>query len=470
MICNGMSLVSGPHSVVEWRVHSYCMEGLMSERFFSGVAVAAPEIFIPSNRCDLSRWPVIACDQYTSDPAYWEETERIVGDAPSSLRIILPEVTLETQSADELTSRIHAINENLLSYSTDGTLEALPAGFILLNRSTSLHPSRHGLVLAVDLEEYDFSPGSQSRIRATEGTVLSRIPPRVRIRERAILEMPHIMLLIDDPDQLVIRPAYESLAAASDCQPVYDIDLMQGGGHLTGYYTPANSAVAEGIVEALQVLANRSRDGLLFAVGDGNHSLATAKTIWNSIRSTLSEEEFGTHPSRFALVEVVNIHDDGLAFEPIHRVASGISAEDFCEFAARFFANEGVILRDGVEDAPDAGLPTQSIPFFDKNKAYILQLTHPAHPLAVGSLQNCLDALVSGNDAIHIDYIHGEADVSSLVDRGYTGFLLPSIEKASFFDTIRTEGVFPRKTFSMGESFEKRYYLEARRILPEVVV
>ena len=441
----------------------------MSERFFSGVAVAAPEIFIPSNPCDLSRWPVIACDQYTSDPAYWEETERIVGDAPSSLRIILPEVYLEAQSADELTTRINSINMNLRSYSSDGTLEALPAGFILLNRSTSLHPSRHGLVLAVDLEEYDFSPSSKSRIRATEGTVLSRIPPRVRIRENAILEMPHIMLLIDDPDFLVIRPAYESLAA-SDCSPVYDIDLMQGGGHLTGYYAPSESAVAERIIAALHVLANQSRDGLLFAVGDGNHSLATAKTIWNSIRSTLSEEDFATHPSRFALVEVVNIHDDGLSFEPIHRVASGISAKDFCKFASHFFANEGVVVRSGNEETPDADRKTQSIPFFDKNNTYILHLAHPSHPLAVGSLQNCLDALVSENDATHIDYIHGEADVSALVDRGYTGFLLPSIEKASFFDTIRTEGVFPRKTFSMGESFEKRYYLEARRILPEVVV
>lgn len=438
----------------------------METAIYSDLAISAPEILLPAGEADLSGWPVIACDQYTSEPAYWEETERLTSDIPSAFHMILPEVYLETLSKDMLDGKIDAINRTMNGYLADGILTALPRGFILTDRSTSLHPSRKGLVLAVDLEEYDFTPGNRKKIRATEGTVLSRIPPRVRIRRDAPLEVPHIMLLIDDPDFLVIDPAYNRLAA-SGAAPIYDIDLMQNGGHLRGYFTPDGSEEAAGIVAALSVLLRNSPDGLLFAVGDGNHSLATAKAHWEKVREGLSSEDRASHPARFALVEAVNIHDAGLGFEPIHRVAFGLSPEEFYAAAGPFFADQGFIFMPEDEwyaNKPQTAAGAQIFGVVSDQERYIAVIHHPAHSLAVGSLQNMLDRLLQERRDVRIDYIHGEDSVLALSSAGNTGFLLPAIPKDSFFRTVMTEGVFPRKTFSMGEAFEKRYYMEAKRI------
>ena len=433
---------------------------------FPELAIMAPEILFPGKDIDLARWAVIACDQFTSEPLYWTQVELDTAGVPSAAHMILPEVYLESLTPDQLDNKILSINESINRYLSDGTLYTLPSGFILSDRATPYHPSRKGLILAVDLDQYDFTPGNRMKIRATEGTVLSRIPPRVRIRRDARLELPHIMLLIDDPDRLVIEPAFKALSS-SGSKPLYDTDLMQGGGHITGYFTEADSAVSGRITDALSQLLKRSSDGFLFAVGDGNHSLATAKAHWDAVRTNLSEEDKASHPARFALVEVVNIHDEGLDFEPIHRVAFGLSVEDFYASAGTFFAGQGFhFLSEEDWNAQKECFPVsvQVIPVISGESCYYLILTDPAHSLAVGSLQNALDHIISAKPQVRVDYIHGDDTVRALSTSGNLGFLLPAISKDSFFETISAEGVFPRKTFSMGEAIEKRYYLEAKSI------
>lgn len=445
--------------------------GIMLSTNFSDIAVITPTIEFPSGAQNLALWPVIACDQFTSEPEYWSETENLTEGVPSTAHLILPEVYLESLPAAAIDRKIASINEHMRSYIRDSVVESLPAGFILLDRTTSLHPSRSGLILAIDLEQYDFTPGNKSRIRATEGTVLSRIPPRVRIRKDAPLELPHIMLLIDDPAGLVIDTALRELR--NTVPALYDVDLMQGGGHITGYFAPAESDVSSGIISGLRSLLSASGDGFLFAVGDGNHSLATAKAHWEAIRGCLTQEDRQNHPARYALVEVVNIHDKGLDFEPIHRVAFGLSVEAFYASAGRFFADQGFHFYTAEEfsrlltPAPTV----QVIPVLCGRERYVMVLDRPKHSLHVGSLQNFLDHLISAEATkVRVDYIHGEDSVENLAREGNTGFLLPAISKDSFFATISAEGVFPRKTFSMGEAFEKRYYMEAKRIVTEVVI
>ena len=438
----------------------------MKSIIFPEIAVMAPEILFPGEDVDLGRWAVIACDQFTSEPLYWTQVELDTAGVPSASHIILPEVYLESLTPEQLDRKIFSINESINTYLSDGTLSALPPGFVLLSRATLFHPSRKGLILAVDLDQYDFTPGNRRKIRATEGTVLSRIPPRVRIRRDAHLELPHIMLLIDDPDYSVIEPAFASLADSGN-DPLYDMDLMQGGGHITGYFTNADSDVFGQITNALSVLLSRSADGFLFAVGDGNHSLATAKAHWDTIKASLSSDDRASHPARFALVEAVNIHDEGLDFEPIHRVAFGLSIEDFYAAAGTFFAGQGFHFLDSMEWSSQKDtfpVSSQIIPVISEADSHYLILTEPKHILAVGSLQNVLDHIISVRQDVRLDYIHGEDAVHALSTSGNLGFLLPAISKNSFFETISAEGVFPRKTFSMGEATEKRYYLEAKSI------
>lgn len=429
---------------------------------YKDIAVAAPKILLPKKGTDLSKWAVIACDQFTSEPKYWEDVEKAVGDAPSTLRMFLPEVYLEKETPEQIDQRLSNITASINDYIDQGILTELDPGFIVLNRKTKYNESRLGLMLALDLEQYDFTPGNKSRIRATEGTVLSRIPPRVRIRERAPIEMPHIMVLINDPGRTVIEPAYHDLSM-DEGDLVYDTDLMMEGGHIKGYYAKADSEIARGIISALKALLASSEDGFLFAVGDGNHSLATAKKHWENIRETLPENEREDHPARYCLVEIVNIHDNGLQFEPIHRVTFGLTKEKLMNQANEYFASQeirfsdaGAFAKEGTSDG------SQTILVTDGYEDFTMIIGKPSHTLAVGSLQGFLDSIES--DAIHTDYIHGEDSVRSLSGSDKLGFLLPDVSKNSFFETISKEGVFPRKTFSMGEAVEKRYYLEAKKI------
>lgn len=429
---------------------------------FSSLPISAPEILVPAEGTDYFRWSVIACDQFTSEPEYWAETRQIVGSAPSTLHMVLPEVYLDTLPESAIDKKIDAINQTIEDYLSQGRFRSLPAGFIVMNRSTKYTPSRKGLMLAIDLERYDFTPGTKQPVRATEGTVLSRIPPRVRIRKDAPVELPHIMVLFDDPHHTVIEPAYEALLSEP---PVYDTALMQDGGHVRGYFCDAQSEVARAIQTAFFNLFEQSDDGFLFAVGDGNHSLATAKAHWENVRETLGAAEREHHPARFAMVEAVNIHDEGLDFEPIHRIAYGLSMNEFITFAKKYFKNalfslQPIASTDSIGSSDDI----HKIRVTDGAADYLMTLEKPDHTLAVGSLQSFLDETAESRPEIRIDYIHGEETVRKLCDTRSIGFILPDVSKDSFFRTISKAGVFPRKTFSMGHAQEKRYYLEAKMI------
>ena len=419
-------------------------------RTISELGFAVPDILIPQQGTDFKKWAVIACDQYTSEPEYWADCEKEVGNAPSTLNLVLPEVYLGTEKETE---KLDSIAKTAGNYLEDGVLTGIGTGFILTDRATSLHPSRKGLMAAIDLEGYSFEPGNKNICRATEGTVLSRIPPRVRIRANSPLELPHIMILIDDPKGITIEKAFE-MAEAEGIAPLYDTDLMLGSGHIKGTFIPDGSAIAESIVNGLASLKSENGDGLLFLVGDGNHSLASAKAHWENIREGLSEDEKKDHPARFALAEIVNIHDKGLDFEPIHRVIFNISGEEFIAKAKEYFKDSGIELNGDTNGKQSFTVVCEG------NADVTASLSNPPHTLAVGSVQMMIDSL-----GLECDYIHGEDSVRNLATSGNTGVLVPAISKDTFFRTVEKEGVFPRKTFSMGEAFEKRFYLEAKKIV-----
>lgn len=421
---------------------------------FDSIAFAAPSIMLPKKDIDLSKWAVIACDQYTSEIDYWNAVKENVGDSASTLKLILPEVYLGIEDEAAHEKRLSDIAKTAEEYLNNNVWETLADGVMLIDRATSLHPSRKGLIAAIDLDQYSFEPGNKERIRATEGTVLSRIPPRVKIRANLPIELPHVMLLIDDPKMTVIDKAWDTLKERR-AKPAYDTDLFGISGHITGYFVNSNTDIFDGIIDSLAALADNSADGMLFAVGDGNHSLASAKAHWDKIKTTIEVEDRDNHPARYALVEIVNIHDKGLDFEPIHRVAFKISRETLIEKAKEYFKNSELTF--GTEAKADC----QNIVLVAENSAdVVMSIKNAPHSLAVGSIQMFLDTL----EGTEVDYIHGEDSVRSLSVDNNTGIILPPVTKDSFFATIATEGVFPRKTFSMGEAYEKRFYLEAKMI------
>ncbi len=402
------------------------------------------DILIPQN-VDLTKWSVVACDQYTSEPEYWHEVENFVGDAPSTLNITFPEVYLAEGDA-----RIQNINSTMHKYLRDSIFKKYPQSLIYIERTTDGKKVRKGIVGAVDLEDYDFKKGSDSKIRATEGTVLERIPPRVKIRENAPLELPHVMLLIDDKEGLVI----EKLAAQKNSmEKLYDFDLMQNGGHLTGYLVP--DGIAEQTLAELGKL-EESADAagtFTYAVGDGNHSLATAKTCWENLKKTLSPEERKTHPARFALCELENIHDNALFFEPIHRVVFGANPDDLLEGMKKFYK---------TSQTDNGG---QCIEYITKSGTGKIYVENPKSRLTVGTLQIFLDEYMKTHTNVTTDYIHGEDVCRELGKKdGNIGFVLPAMEKSELFPSVAQDGALPRKTFSMGEAYEKRFYMEAKMI------
>lgn len=427
----------------------------------NSVGVLVPEILLPPKGTDMYKWAVVACDQFTSQKEYWEEARRIIGDAPSTLDLILPEAWLGAQDEQ---ARIARIKEKMQEYLHNGTLVKQPQGFVLVER-TAAGNTRHGLVMALDLEKYDYSKGSGTLIRATEGTIVERIPPRLRIREGAAVELPHILVLIDDPEETVIEP----LTAQTEKLPLlYDTDLMLGGGHISGRLVSGEKEIV-GVLEALTALSDKaafekkygSKPVLLFAMGDGNHSLATAKANWEKIKATLPEEQREDHPARYALIELNNVHDKGIVFEAIHRNVFGIPGEKLVEALLQKLREQNGGAEIGPEQAP-AGGEKHVIPFYygDKSGAFIV--TEPAVQLAVGTLQNAIDAVLKELGG-EVDYIHGIDVVKELAQKpDTTGFLLPDMEKSELFPTVVYDGALPRKTFSMGEAAEKRYYMEAR--------
>ncbi len=391
------------------------------------------DILIPSKAVEPEKWSVVACDQYTSQPEYWENAKKIVGDAPSALNIVFPEVFLS-----EGDGRIAKINETMEKYLSDEVFTQLDSCMIYIERTQSDGKIRRGILGTVDLEDYDFSVGSASKIRATEGTVLERIPPRVKIRENAPLELPHIMLLMDDPDMTVITSDLTG-------EKLYDFELMADGGHIKGFRL--SDSDADRILSALDSLDEKC--DLLFAVGDGNHSLATAKTCWENLKPTLSAEARKTHPARFCLVEIENIHDPALEFEPIHRVIFDINPEEILADIKSFYPE--------TAETDNGG---QHIEYLYAGKKGNLYIKNSGCALAVGTLQKYID-----EKGFKVDYIHGSDVVKELSDKENSmGFLLPAMNKKDLFPAVIADGALPRKTFSMGEAQDKKFYLEAKKI------
>ncbi len=427
-----------------------------------------PHILLPKPSIDFSKWAVVACDQYTSQPEYWEETEKIVGDAPSTLRLTLPEVYLE---CEDVAARTRAIHETMRRYLDSGTLRELPPGVILTERGSGGEHPRRGLVMAFDLEAYEYVPGSRSVIRPTEKTVVERIPPRLKVREGATIELPHIMLLIDDPGRTVIEPLFERVPAF---EKVYDVELMQGGGNISGWFIPEGGDT-EQTEERLAALGERevfnnkygcdeSKALLVYAVGDGNHSMATAKAYWEEVKKGLSDEERAVHPARFVLAEVVNLHDESLEIHPIHRVAFGVDAQGFVDALIGFYRSQGceAYFADSSTDSGN----THCYPFFSQRRNGFFVVRDPKWTIPVATIQAGLDAYIDGHPGARIDYIHGADVVRSLAEQdGNVGFILPDIAKNDIFRGVVFDGVLPRKTFSMGEAHEKRYYIEAKSIV-----
>lgn len=422
---------------------------------FQGLGVTPTNLLLPREGIHPTTWAVLACDQHTSEPAWWEETALEVGGAPSTLRLILPECYL-----GESDTRIPAIHQAMGEYLREGILtQVVTEGMILTERYTA-SGARVGLVCAVDLEQYDYAPGSKTLVRPTEETIAQRIPPRLRIRAGAPLETSHILLLMDDPLQTVVEPLYD---ARAELRPLYDFPLMRGGGHLRGWAVE-DDARLEQVRQALVKLLSRQTDGapLLFAVGDGNHSLATAKAHWEAVKATLSPAEAAVHPARYALAEIENIHDDALTFEPIHRFLTGINGYELMQDWTYYCETHGMDLSEVTQQ----GDAEQALQVIYGGSQVIAAISKPDGCMAVDTLQRYLDDLMARRPGLTLDYIHGEDTLRALCGDAYdrVGFVLPAMDKEQFFPTLRRVGVLPRKTFSMGEANEKRYYMECRKI------
>lgn len=416
---------------------------------YKNIGFIAPDILLPNKTADMYRWATVACDQYTSDPAYWQDVENITKNFDSTYDLMLPEIYLDHPDVAE---RISKINKNMREYIQKNLFVKYAQSFILTRRAAPFSPVRTGLVAALDLEQYDYHNGAQALIRATEGTVTERIPPRMKIRKNAALEMPHIMVLIDDPGKTVIEPAAEALLGSAGAMPLYDTDLMKNGGHISGYLINQNQQekIFRRIFEAMEELA-RSAGGFLFAVGDGNHSLASAKCHYEDLKRA----GLPCRNARYAMVEIVNLHDQGIVFEPIHRVLFGTDPGKI----HAFFRQRGCIT--GSDSAE-----FHRIPYLTEDGEGCIGIPKALHMLAAGALQSLLDEYLAQNPQCRIDYIHGADAVRELGRRpGNIGFFLPKMDKNDLFPTVAAKGALPRKTFSMGEACEKRYYMECRIII-----
>ena len=416
---------------------------------FERIGIRPAQILLPAAGVKPETWACIACDQYTSEPEYWEKAFAVAGDAPSAIRLILPEYNLK--NSETLIPQIH---RTMADYLAQGLLTpAVNPGFILCER-TIASGTRLGLVCAVDLEQYSFEKGSLPLIRPTEQTITDRLPPRLKIRRGAPVELTHIMILIDDPDRTVLEPLQ---AAKASLRKVYDFDLMMNGGHLAGWAVDSADALAQVDRSLNALMDTKGENPLLLAVGDGNHSLATAKAYWNEIRQGLSEAERENHPARFALCEIVNIHDEALLFEPIYRIVTGTTRAAIMADWKAYAEAKGMSL---AADGSDHRFTVVSA-----DGEETVAVLNPEGAIPCETIQKFLDSFLSRHPEAGIDFIHGEGSLRALAAKPETvGFLLPDIDKHSFFKDVEKLGVLPRKTFSMGEADEKRFYMEAKKI------
>lgn len=399
--------------------------------------IKTPHILLPKEGIDMHAWAVIACDQFTSQLDYWQDVEKLVGNKPSTLRMMFPEAYLGKVDEEKF---IDETNKTIERYLKDGTLVDQGECFILVDRSTPVVKRRLGLVIAIDLEDYTYEKGVKSLIRASEATIVERIPPRLKIRRDAAVELPHILFLFDDKKKEIIEELYEN---RKSLEKVYDFDLNKDGGHITGYKVKDTKAV----IAQFEKLLKENNNGLLFIVGDGNHSLATAKAHWDNIKKNLSKEERESHPARYALVEALNIYDEGLIFEPIHRV----------------IFNPGNDFVSGLEKV-----------LLGENKSYIYstsfgkkEISIPkVAPEAYKAVQTYIDSYLKNHKETSVDYIHDEKDTIEVAKNnpGSVALIMPALTKGDIFDYIAKDEVLPRKAFSMGHAVEKRYYLESKKI------
>lgn len=427
------------------------------------LGVGVPDILVPNTTVDLEKWAVVACDQYTSEKEYWHEVEQSVGEHPSTLRLIFPEAYLEDPDPSK---RIAGINAKMSEYLRADLFKTYKESFFLVHRETGHGPGRWGLIVALDLEKYDYAKDSRTYIRATEGTILSRIPPRKLIRKDAPLELPHILVLISDADKTVIEPLVKEKPAL---EKAYETKLMKGGGRLTAYRVSGEAYLSQ-LAEAFEKLhaSLDPKNPLLFAMGDGNHSLATAKSCWEDIKQQLSPSEKSTHPARYALVELENIFDPGLEFEPIHRVLFNVKRETFFSYlskACESYTFTPVLKISALTRTLEHQDATQAFGFIDSQGLAVIGLQGPQATITAGTLQSVIDSILLHEESVQVDYIHGAEVTGSIGSKsGNIGLFLPALDKNVFFETIVKDGALPRKTFSMGEAHEKRYYMEARRI------
>lgn len=400
-----------------------------------------PKILLPKN-VDMTKWSCVACDQFTSEPEYWQELEEFVGDSPSTLKLIYPEVYLKNSDS----KRVDAINNTMSAYYDKGLFEEIES-LILIKRVLNNSEVRLGLMLAVDLEVYEYTPENKALIKATEKTVVERLPARIDVRKNATLELPHVMLLVGDPDMSIIEPLYSE---SEEYEILYDFKLNMDGGWIVGYKVPNSETVLEKIYALLDDELIYSRYGvkdnkILFAVGDGNHSLATAKECWELTKKGLSEDEKANHAARYALCELVNLYDESLKFEPIHRIIFNAN-DDFIVNMALNLSGEG------------------RIKVVYSNEEYLINV--PINPSeAIRDIQDFIDAYIEEHNEVEQDYIHGDSNLSQIAARDNAiAIFMPTLSKEGLFKYCLTRGVLPRKSFSMGVAEDKRYYLEARKI------
>ncbi|HOZ35886.1 MAG TPA: DUF1015 domain-containing protein [archaeon] len=444
----------------------------MKIRYYEKIGLCAPRVLLPKD-IDYKKWAVVACDQYTSEPEYWNSVKEIVGSNPSTLNIIFPEIYLEDEDKSE---RIKSIVKNMKEYVSNKLFEDYN-GFVYVERKIK-DKVRKGLVVALDLEKYDYRIGSTTLVRATEGTILDRLPPRIEIRKDAPLELPHIMVLIDDSKGKVINIMSEN---KQDFEKLYSFDLMKNGGHISGYLI--SKKFEKKAARALEKLIvpekfkkryklEKAYSPLLYAVGDGNHSLATAKAVWEIIKKEAeSKNEIMNHPARYALIELVNLHDESLEFEAIHRVLFNLKKDIIKEMKSHFeesfkFSKKSkeevmeIIKTKKSKDKHFIGLITDN-----PKKTGIIKIINPKSNIPVGTIQEFLDNFGRNGGFEKIDYVHGDDVLCTLGQKpNNAGIYLPTIQKKQFFKSVIVDGALPRKTFSMGEAHEKRYYLEARKI------
>ncbi len=397
-------------------------------------------IMVPTENHE--KWSVIACDQYTSDMRYWNELEESIGKAKSALHIVLPEIYLEEGDVEK---RIEKINDTMNQYLKEHVLSTYEDALIYIERTLPDGTVRCGILGAVDLEEYDFNPEKSPMVRATEETVLERIPPRVEIRKNAALEVSHVMLLIDDVKQTVIEDCVNDKKTN-----IYDFQLSMGGGSMKGFVL--SDEAKERVFDALAALGGEKEKPFLFAVGDGNHSLATAKTCYEQNRTELN---------RYALAEIVNIHSPALCFEPIYRILMQVDVEKLLVELESVCVEEKDTQKYTQKDTQE---DTHEIMYYTEEKSGTLRMKKTS-TLAVGTLQNFLDKYIEANPTVKIDYIHGIEEVRELANQENSiGFVFDGMDKSELFPAVSSDGALPRKTFSMGEARSKRYYMECRRI------